>query len=142
MLNFGNPYTITGLDIVGWVDKSMPKEVSIDVGDSLSGPWRTIRAVQPRASCDPDQARACIRIIRNHPHCLIAHISWTATQTRSASSSPGSMQRHRCAACLHYYYQHHLTRPDPSSGGSWLFAITALHRHALHFYWPIASFVV
>ena len=36
----------------------MPKEVNIEVADSLSGPWRTIKSIQPHAHCDAEQVCA------------------------------------------------------------------------------------
>eukprot|EP00042_Codosiga_hollandica_P023595 m.94499 g.94499 ORF g.94499 m.94499 type:complete len:673 (-) comp51251_c0_seq2:40-2058(-) len=54
VFDFGNPYTINGIVIVGWQDKSMPKDVQLEVADTLNGPWRVIKSFKAEMVCQPD----------------------------------------------------------------------------------------
>jgi hypothetical protein len=81
VFNFGAPYTITAIEIIGryerychffirhltralfplpWhgggsASKAMPKELQLEVGRSMEGPWRVIKTFQALPTCPNDQ---------------------------------------------------------------------------------------
>lgn len=44
VVDFGSPYAITALEVIGQPGRAMPKDLQLEVGDSLHGPWRVIKA--------------------------------------------------------------------------------------------------
>jgi hypothetical protein len=46
--DFGTPFTLTGLQLIGWSSNQMVKHFQIEIGVTLSGPWTVIQSYQAR----------------------------------------------------------------------------------------------
>lgn len=44
VVDFGDTYAVTALEIVGRPGRAMPKDLQLEVGNSVAGPWRVVKA--------------------------------------------------------------------------------------------------